>query len=207
MSNIGKELGAAIADASTCIYNLIKEKKIRMGLIDVVNDGNSQHLPKAKWPKFLKNDYTGFTIAQVESILADNLEECEGFEFRFGFNLEETAIIFKGIIEIAYEEGDNENFIPVVYLGSKPKVKDDEESSVDHPKGWTSDEWTTLLGQMDELEDGWLLDVTTRKPIYWGKDTSRNYTIDKKYPLCAKKGDEKTLNTIGALLDIHGGYF
>jgi len=123
MSTIGKELGAAIADASTCVFNILKKKDIRMGLVDVVIDGSGKHLPEDKWPEFISNDDTGFTISQVEKIIADNFEECEGLIFKFRFHLQKTESIFKGDIEIIYEQEDDEKFIPVVYLGSKPKVK------------------------------------------------------------------------------------
>jgi len=79
----------------------------------------------------------------------------------------------------------------------------DAVQTTDHPEGWTADEWTKFTEQIDSLEDGHLLSVTTCKSNN-GKKKS-GLVIDEKYHLCAKKGEEEALQTVVDFLNAQSG--
>jgi len=79
----------------------------------------------------------------------------------------------------------------------------DAVQTTDHPEGWTADKWSKFTEQMEGLEDGHLLSVTTCKSNN-GKKKS-GLVIDEKYHLCAKKGEEEALQTVVDFLNAQGG--
>lgn len=79
----------------------------------------------------------------------------------------------------------------------------DDEPTGEHPEGWTADEWAKFTAQMEKLEDGHLLSVTTCKSNN-GKKKS-GLVIDETYHLCAKKGEEEALQTVVDFLNAQNG--
>jgi len=90
-------------------------------------------------------------------------------------------------------------FVPPVEDPEATDKYDCLAKAPDHPEGWTSDEWADFVGRMKNNTDGNFLSVITRK---MGKGKNKDeLAIDEKYRLCAKKGQEKALQTVVDFLE------
>lgn len=116
--SLGKEIGDAILELSQCIYNTLKKNNSQIELIEAISNGNNKMLFRSdEWPAFFKKNQT---LTTIEGLFVDGIDECEGKIFRF--NVVKPGKIFNGTIQLVYEENDKNVFVPMVFLGTAPKV-------------------------------------------------------------------------------------
>lgn len=119
-----QKLANWMAELGTCVYNKMKKAEIKVGLSQMIIDGSGKRVDERDVPEYLD---TPHTISEMEKYLNKNIETTAGHIFIFGVHYDEITDIFNGgenyMVELRYEEDDNEKFVPLVCLGMAPIAK------------------------------------------------------------------------------------